>query len=289
VGGTVGDIESMVFLEALRQLQFVVSPENLFFIHVSLVPVLGAVGEQKTKPTQHSVKELRAAGISPDVIVCRSSTLLDESTKNKLSSFCQVPPGSVLSVHDVSNIYHVPLILVEQGLHRIIRKHLSLEGMTLSLESCFISFLPHFISLLLFLVAAEIMSVDPDFNAWRSMALTCDIIDGPSSNCKEVNIALVGKYNGLQDSYLSVIKSLKHSAILLKLKLNIHWVDSSELQEDSKIVRGEESDAATQERVDKYEAAWKVIELAGQCVAIVWCACAGVKSPNLKRQRILQR
>ena len=93
------------------------------------IPMKGVVGEQKTKPTQHSVKELRSAGISPDVIVCRSSSLLDEATKRKLSAFCQVPADNVLSVHDVSNIYHVPLILADQGLHTLIREHLGLDGM----------------------------------------------------------------------------------------------------------------------------------------------------------------
>ena len=97
----------MVFLEALRQFQFKVGRENCFFIHVSLVPVLGSVGEQKTKPTQHSVKELRALGLSPDMIVVRSAEKLEESTKKKLGIFCQVAPENTLSVHDVSNIYHV--------------------------------------------------------------------------------------------------------------------------------------------------------------------------------------
>lgn len=152
VGGTVGDIESSVFLEALRQFQFRVGRENFCLIFVSLVPVLGSVGEQKTKPTQHGVKgasasasclpylrgkdsrptlsflpthtphaELRAVGLSPDVIICRSSTRVEESTREKISVFCHVRPSHVLSVHDVSNIYHVPIILAEQNLHGILR------------------------------------------------------------------------------------------------------------------------------------------------------------------------
>lgn len=102
MGGTVGDIESMIFLEALRQFQFVIGTDNIMFIHVSLVPALGSCGEQKTKPTQHSVKELRAVGMSPDIIVCRSTNQLDKATKAKISGFCHVPPTHVLAVHDVS-------------------------------------------------------------------------------------------------------------------------------------------------------------------------------------------
>ena len=124
VGGTVGDIESMIFLEALRQFQFRVGRENCCFLHVSLVPVLGSVGEQKTKPTQHSVRELRSVGLTPDVIVCRSGQKLKRSTQDKISLFCHVPPANVLSVHDVTNIYHVALILCDQGLPNIIANKL---------------------------------------------------------------------------------------------------------------------------------------------------------------------
>ncbi|CBJ33951.1 CTP synthase [Ectocarpus siliculosus] len=114
VGGTVGDIESSVFLEALRQFQFRVGRERMSLVHVTLVPVLGSVGEQKTKPTQQTVRELRSVGLHPDVICCRSAELLEESTRNKISIFCQVPATSVLTVYDVTNIYKVPLVLVEQ-------------------------------------------------------------------------------------------------------------------------------------------------------------------------------
>lgn len=129
VGGTVGDIESMVFLEALRQFQFHVGRENIMFIHLSLVPIVGAVGEPKTKPTQHSVKELRGLGLTPDIIICRATEMLSSSIKNKISTFCHVLPDCVLSVHDVSNIYHVPNMLVEQGVHSIIKKQLGVVNM----------------------------------------------------------------------------------------------------------------------------------------------------------------
>ena len=214
VGGTVGDIESMVFLEALRQFQFNVGRENILFIHVSLVPVLGSVGEQKTKPTQHSVKELRGLGLSPDVIVCRSTEMLSQSTKNRISAFCHVDPSNVIAVHDVSNIYHVPLLLRSQGVHHIIKEKLNLT----------------------------MMSDEPDLTEWASMAAAVD------SATEVVEVAIVGKYTGLQDAYLSVIKSLKHSGIHLDLDVVIRWVEASDLEEETK-----SSDPA------KHTAAWDLI------------------------------
>ena len=215
VGGTVGDIESMVFLEALRQFQFNVGRENILFLHVSLVPVLGSVGEQKTKPTQHSVKELRGLGLSPDVIVCRSTEMLSQSTKNRISAFCHVDPCNVMAVHDVSNIYHVPLLLHKQGMHKIIKEKLSLSMMT----------------------------DEPDLVEWASMAYAVD------QATEVVEVAIVGKYTGLQDAYLSVIKSLKHSGIHLNLDVVIRWVEASDLEEETK-----SSDQL------KHSAAWDIIK-----------------------------
>ena len=214
VGGTVGDIESMVFLEALRQFQFLVGRDNILFLHVSLVPVLGSVGEQKTKPTQHSVKELRGLGLSPDVIVCRSTEMLSQSTKNRISAFCHVDPANVMAVHDVSNIYHVPLILEKQGIHRIIKEKLGLE----------------------------MMADSPDLTEWSKIA---HIVD---SATEKVDIAIVGKYTGLQDAYLSVIKSLKHAGIHLETEVALHWVEASDLEEETK-----SSDPA------KHAAAWEAL------------------------------
>lgn len=214
VGGTVGDIESMVFLEALRQFQFNVGRENILFLHVSLVPVLGSVGEQKTKPTQHSVKELRSLGLSPDIIVCRSTEMLSQATKNRISAFCHVDPANVMAVHDVSNIYHVPLLLEQQGMHRLIKEKLSLP----------------------------MMSEIPDLAAWSAMAHAVDNVT------ETVQIAIVGKYTGLQDAYLSVIKSLKHSGIHLNVDVVIRWVEASDLEEETK-----SSDPI------KHTAAWDVI------------------------------
>jgi CTP synthase len=222
VGGTVGDIESMVFLEALRQFQFLVGRGNILFLHVSLVPVLGSVGEQKTKPTQHSVKELRGLGLSPDVIVCRSTEMLSQSTKNRISAFCHVDPANVMAVHDVSNIYHVPLILRKQGIHTIIKEKLGLE----------------------------MMADAPDLTEWSKIA---HIVDTAAD---KVTIAVVGKYTGLQDAYLSVIKSLKHAGILLETDVSIQWVEASDLEEETK-----SSDPA------KHTAAWETLrEVAGVVV-----------------------
>jgi CTP synthase len=199
VGGTVGDIESMVFLEALRQFQFQVGRENILFVHVSYVPLIS--GEQKTKPTQHSVKELRSLGLSPDFIVCRSEKIVEENTKSKISTFCHVAPVNVISVHNVSNIYHVPLILVQQGIHTLIKERLHLNS----------------------------MSAQPDLSSWATMAKTVD------DASKAVKIALVGKYTQNLDSYLSVTKALKHAAIHLSLKEEIMWVEASDLEEETKL------------------------------------------------------
>jgi CTP synthase len=177
VGGTVGDIESSVFFEALRQFQFRVGDDNFCLMFVSLVPILS--DEQKTKPTQHGVRDLRSLGLSPKVIFCRCPIPLEDPCKNKISAFCHVSPNNVISVHDVKNVYHVPLLLLEQNLHRIIAKELKLES-CMNLEH-------------------------PDMKKWSDMAHAVDKFS------ESVQIALIGKYNGLQDSYLSVIKSLKVS------------------------------------------------------------------------------
>mmetsp|Transcript_6125 Transcript_6125/g.10788 ORF Transcript_6125/g.10788 Transcript_6125/m.10788 type:complete len:565 (-) Transcript_6125:222-1916(-) len=197
VGGVVGDIESMVFLEAIRQYTRKVGRDNLCHVHVSLVPVLGVVGEQKTKPTQHGVKELRGVGLFPDVLVCRSSEPLLDGTREKLGIFCDVSPESVLSVYDVSNIYHVVRLLHEQGLHRILMTQLRLDPEAHALEA----------------------------RDWFALADRVDALDVP------VKIAIAGKYTGLSDSYLSVIKALKHSAISCDRDLELLWVEASDLEE----------------------------------------------------------
>ncbi len=194
LGGTVGDIESAPYLEALRQFQFRVGRENVIFVHVSLVPVMGPVGEQKTKPTQHTVKELMGLGITPDVLVCRSSKPLNEETREKLSAFCHVRPEAVFSTHDVPNIYHVPLMLEEQGFCNILDIDCDKTGL---------------------------------LDEWRAMAHRLDELT------EEVNIAMVGKYTDLSDAYLSVIKSLQHAALAVERKLNIEWIEASDLEDSN--------------------------------------------------------
>ncbi len=191
LGGTVGDIESAPYIEALRQFQFRVGRENVTFVHVSLVPVMGPVGEQKTKPTQHSVKELRGLGITPDILVCRSTEPMTEETKEKLAAFCHVSPDAVMSTHDVPNIYHVPLMLEEQGLCNILDIDCNNTSM---------------------------------LKEWRAMAYDLDTLN------EEVSIAMVGKYTDLSDAYLSVIKSLQHAAMKVRRKLTINWIEASHLE-----------------------------------------------------------
>ena len=193
VGGTVGDIESSVFLEALRQFQFRVGNDNFCLCFVSLVPVLSD-DEQKTKPTQHGVRDLRSLGLSPSVIFCRCTNELFDSTKNKISSFCHVPASSVLSVHDVSNVYHVPGLLEAQNLHLILQKQLQLGGN---------------------------IPFQPDLTEWKAFAESVDTAS------ETITIALIGKYVGLQDSYLSVIKALRHAAVAIRRKLVLEWIEAS--------------------------------------------------------------
>eukprot|EP01138_Halocafeteria_seosinensis_P007164 gb/GECG01007326.1/.p1 GENE.gb/GECG01007326.1/~~gb/GECG01007326.1/.p1 ORF type:complete len:698 (+),score=76.20 gb/GECG01007326.1/:1-2094(+) len=200
VGGTVGDIESLVFLEALRQFGSRQGRDNVMFLHVSLVPVMGSDGEQKTKPTQHSVKELRSLGIHPDVLICRSSISLSRDTREKLALFCQVPMANVISVHDVSNIYRVPLLMQEQGVAEFISKQLGLS-------------LPQ----------------HPTMETWKKLAGLVDDLEEE----KVVRIALVGKYTGLSDAYLSVIKALKHASLWVKRKVELNWIDASGLESRS--------------------------------------------------------
>ncbi|KAI4374359.1 hypothetical protein MLD38_012364 [Melastoma candidum] len=199
LGGTVGDIESMPFIEALRQLSFSVGPDNFCLVHVSLIPVLGVVGEQKTKPTQHSVRELRALGLTPHLLACRSAQPLLHNTREKLSQFCHVPVGNILNIHDVPNIWHVPLLLKNQNAHDTILRQLGLLS----------------------------IAAPPDLGQWTKMAENFD-------NLKHsVTIAMVGKYVGLPDSYLSVVKALLHACIACSLKPSIDLIAASDLEEDS--------------------------------------------------------
>ena len=216
LGGTVGDIESAPFIEALRQFQFRVGESNICFVHVSLVPVMGPVGEQKTKPTQHTVKELRGLGIIPDILVCRSENPLDDETREKLAAFCHVSPSAVVSAHDVSNIYRIPILLDEQGVSNVLSKQISFD-------------LP---------------DSRPLLDEWIKMAETVDNLN------EVVQIAMVGKYTGLSDSYLSVIKALQHSSFEVNRKLQINWIEAENLDEKIK-----------QENPEKYKEAWDNLKI----------------------------
>ncbi|KAI9007394.1 CTP synthase N-terminus-domain-containing protein [Gaertneriomyces semiglobifer] len=201
LGGTVGDIESAPFIEAMRQFQFRVGHENFCLIHVSLVPIVGAVGEQKTKPTQASVRDLRGLGLMPDLVACRSSKPLDEDVKEKISMFCHVPKEHVMAVHDCQSVYHVPLLLDNQGMLNVIQKRLNLTP-RLGRKSSHL------------------------YLKWK------DLTTRHTRLHDSVNIVLVGKYTHLKDSYISVVKSLEHAALSCNRKLHIDWVEASDLEHD---------------------------------------------------------
>ncbi|KAM0938477.1 putative CTP synthase (glutamine hydrolyzing) [Dioscorea sansibarensis] len=217
LGGTIGDIESMPFIEALSQFSCRVGPGNFCLVHVSLVPVLNVVGEQKTKPTQHSVRGLRGLGLTPDILACRSTTALDENVKEKLSQFCHVPVSNIVNLYDVSNIWHIPLLLKEQKAHEALIKALNLQ--------C---------------VARE-----PMLHEWMERAKIYDTLH------ETVRIAMVGKYTGLSDSYLSVLKALLHAAVAHHRKLVVEWVPASDLEETT-----------LKEAPEVHKAAWKLLKSA---------------------------
>ncbi|KAK4081540.1 uncharacterized protein Triagg1_2281 [Trichoderma aggressivum f. europaeum] len=204
LGGTVGDIENMPFVEALTQLRHKCGKGNFINIQVSYVPVIN--GEQKTKPTQHAVKTIRSAGLIPDLIACRCERPLDQDTINKIALHCQVEPEQVIAVRDMPTVYQVPVLLKEQGLITVLQSILMLDKLT-----------------------PEPAQVKKGAEIWQKWK---DVI---SKNYTEtIDIALVGKYVELHDSYLSLYKSLEHAAIHCKRKLNLIWVDSEHLEESTR-------------------------------------------------------
>ncbi|KAK5079081.1 CTP synthase ura7 [Lithohypha guttulata] len=205
LGGTVGDIESAPFVEAMRQLRRRAGRDNFLQIHVSLVPVIS--GEQKTKPTQQAIRDVRAAGLAPDLIACRCSEPLQESTINKVAMFCQVESEQVVAVHDVHSTYHVPLLLEKQGFVKQLSSLFRLQD----------SQIPQSL-------------VDKGQKIWSSWK-TLTTSQERYLETDKVSIALVGKYTNLHDSYLSVIKSLEHSAMAIHRKLDLRWIDASELEQ----------------------------------------------------------
>jgi CTP synthase len=194
VGGTVGDIESLPFLEAIRQLRNEVGRDRCAFVHVSLMPFIGPTGELKTKPTQHSVKELRSLGLQPDVIVCRSDRPIGRHLKEKISLLCDVPISGVISAPDADSIYRVPPLLRKEGLDRELANHLRIDA-------------------------------EPDFSEWNGLIERIDAAIDP------VSIAIVGKYVNLRDAYLSVIEALSHGGFHHGAEVDITWVSSDELDQ----------------------------------------------------------
>lgn len=193
VGGTVGDIEILPFLEAIRQFRKEAGRDNVCYIHVTLVPFIGPSGEQKTKPTQHSVTELRSRGIQPDVIVCRSEEPLSASLKRKISNLCDVDERAVVNAADVRNIYELPLVLHEEGLDTVICDTLRLEAPI-------------------------------DLSSWQ------DLVDKVDHATKPVRIGLIGKYIELHDAYLSVVESIKHAGFHHGANVEIDWIQAEEVE-----------------------------------------------------------
>ena len=194
VGGTVGDIEGLPFLEAIRQIRNDVGRNNVFYVHVTLLPYLAAAKELKTKPTQHSVKELRSIGIQPDAIICRSDYPVPDSIRDKISSFCDVPGNAVIPLTTVDNVYEVPLILEEAGLGEILLREL------------------------------EISALPRDMADWAAM------VDRMKGLTETVTIALVGKYVEYPDSYISVKEALRHAGLAHGREVEIQWVHSEDIE-----------------------------------------------------------
>ncbi|WP_294093225.1 CTP synthase [uncultured Cetobacterium sp.] len=197
IGGTVGDIESTPFLEAIRQFKYDVGRENVLYIHVTLVPYLKAAGELKTKPSQHSVKELMSLGIRPDILVCRTEHPLNSDLKRKLSMFCDIDPDAVIEAPDAKTIYEVPLIMEKNGLAKVACQKLGIENRELTLD------------------------------AWK------EVVKNIKHPKDKIKLAVVGKYIELKDAYISINESIEHAAYSLGLKADIHYVQAEDLNPSS--------------------------------------------------------
>ena len=210
IGGTVGDIESLPFLEAIRQMGNEEGAGNALFIHVTLVPYIAAAGELKTKPTQHSVRDLREIGIAPDILLCRSEKAVSRELRAKIALFCNVKENAVISAQDVDTIYEVPLAFHEQGLDDLIVTQLGLHG----------------------------QAPQADLAEWRELVAT---IREPSGG--EASIAIVGKYVELEDSYKSLREALTHGGVANNLRVDVKWIESEELMDDDYEARLRDFDA----------------------------------------------
>ncbi|GIX39154.1 MAG: CTP synthase [Silanimonas sp.] len=196
IGGTVGDIESLPFLEAIRQLRTERGPDKAIFMHLTLVPWIAAAGELKTKPTQHSVKELRSIGIQPDVLLCRSEQPLPDGERRKIALFTNVPEDAVISAVDLDNIYKIPGWLHSQGLDRIVVERLRLEG----------------------------KARPADLSEWNA------VVDAMEHPVDEVTVAIVGKYVDHQDAYKSLAEALKHGGLRQRTRVNLKWLESEQIE-----------------------------------------------------------
>jgi CTP synthase len=196
IGGTVGDIESMPFLEAIRQFRLDVGRENAIYVHLTLVPFIGAAGELKTKPTQHSVRDLRSIGIQPDILLCRTDRFLDQDLKRKISLFCDVNEEAVITAKDVDTIYEVPLVLKAEGLDQIVLKQLGLPLTEAKTE------------------------------AWE------ELVQRIKNPVDELTIHVVGKYTGYEDSYKSLNEAVYHGGFKHKLKVRLQWVEAEALEKE---------------------------------------------------------
>jgi CTP synthase len=197
IGGTVGDIESLPFLEAIRQFPVDVGRRNCMYLHLTLVPYIGHAGELKTKPTQHSVNELRRIGIQPDMVLCRSESELDYDIRKKIALFASLPPEAIVSAKDVDNIYKVPLWYADQKVDEFICEHFGVDD-----------------------------APRADLSGWRRL------MDSAERATQSVRIALVGKYVALEDAYMSVSEALRHSGFMHECRVEIDWVDSETLESD---------------------------------------------------------
>jgi CTP synthase len=194
IGGTVGDIESLPFLEAIRQIPYDVGRENVLYVHLTLVPYIGAAGELKTKPTQHSVNKLREIGIQPNILLCRTDRYLPPDLKEKIALFCNVEKGAVITAKDVDTVYEVPIVFRKEGLDDLIIKLLHVD------------------------------TGPPNLREWDAMVQK---IKHPKH---EISIALVGKYVGLKESYKSLTESLVHGGIDHETRVHVHWIESEEIE-----------------------------------------------------------
>ena len=207
IGGTIGDMESLPYLETIRQVSYQVGHENVIFVHVTLIPYLRKAGEIKTKPTQHSVQKLLSLGIQPDVLVCRSELPLDESVRQKIALFCNVSTDCVIQNIDVDSVYQLPLMLEDEGLGRVVCRKLKLD------------------------------CGEPDLTDWRQL------VEKHKTVSRRITVGLVGKYVSLHDAYLSVNEALKHAGIACGTDIDVRWIDTEDVERDGAAVHLDGVDA----------------------------------------------